>query len=210
MKPPSILLFDLGGVMVENATFQELPRLLPQPMEPSVLFDRWLESDALRQFELGRTAPDVFAAAFVAEWKLQLEPHEFLAEFSSWPRGPYPGALEMLDSLRPDFVVGCLSNCNALHWERLDQVVRRFDHGFSSHKLGLGKPDIAIFRRVIDELACAPQDICFFDDSRKNVSAALATGMTAHHTVGFGALIDKMADLGLSAQLGKAAPGARA
>jgi len=36
-RRPEVLLFDLGGVLLENVMFDELPALLPKPVEDVVL-----------------------------------------------------------------------------------------------------------------------------------------------------------------------------
>ena len=77
---------------------------------------RWLTSSTVRSFELGAISPEVFAKNFVNEWSLPVEPEVFLAEFASWPKGFYPGALELLARLRRQSKVGCLSNSNSVHW----------------------------------------------------------------------------------------------
>jgi putative hydrolase of the HAD superfamily len=196
---PRVLLFDLGGVLVENATFPELASLLSPPVDMSALQDRWLDSAAVQRFERGLITEDEFSAGFVSEWGLEIDPARFLAAFAAWPRGPYPGALELLDRLRGRFTIAVLSNCNSIHWRRLAGVVGRADRAFSSHQLGLVKPDAAIFERVVRDLDCPPARIVFFDDSLRNVNAARAAGLQAHHTVGFAALRDTIEALGLLA-----------
>jgi putative hydrolase of the HAD superfamily len=198
VAPPSVLLFDLGGVLVENATFQELASLLPPPVDTGRLQDRWLDSAAVQRFERGLISEDEFSAGFVSEWGLEIDPARFLAAFATWPRGPYPGALALLERLRGRFSIALLSNCNSIHWRRLADVINHADRAFSSHQLGLVKPDAAIFERVVQDLDCAPEAICFFDDSLRNVNAARAAGLQAHHTVGFEALRDTIEALGLT------------
>ena len=107
-------------------------------------------------------------------------PGDFLHAFSGWPRGPYPGALDLLDSLRDDYRLALLSNCNAVHWDRLTPFLDRVDSAFSSHLIGLVKPDAAIFHYVADALGVSPDEIVFFDDSPANVDAARAVGIAAH------------------------------
>ena len=91
MAIPEVLLFDLGGVLVESAGLQELPRLLAAPMQPEDLRRKWLTSPAVGLFETGRCAEQEFAAAFIEEWELKLGRDEFLEEFRSWVRAPYAG-----------------------------------------------------------------------------------------------------------------------
>jgi len=185
---PTLLLFDLGGVLVENVVFERLAPLLPAPAPRAALQDRWLASAAVRAFDLGRIEPDVFAEVFVAEWGLTLSPASFLEEFASWPRGLYPGARALLDDLRRRFRVACLSNSNALHWERFGGFPDGFDVSLSSHLLGAVKPDAEAFRRALATLGVGPTDLWFFDDSAANVHAAAALGIRAFRTEGLAAV----------------------
>jgi putative hydrolase of the HAD superfamily len=195
--PPKVLLFDLGGVLVDNVTFEELPKLLERPEPRPALFDRWLASESVRRFERGEIDQATFGEAFVEEWGLRIAPATFLDAFATWPRSPYPGAVDLLSRLRGRATVAILSNCNALHWERLSGLLAHTDAAFSSHLLGLVKPDQAIFRTVADRLACPPGSICFFDDSATNVRAAQSAGMQAHQTVGLESLAATVRSLGL-------------
>jgi putative hydrolase of the HAD superfamily len=190
-------MFDLGGVLIDNATYEELPKLLPTPIDASTTFERWAGSAAVHRFERGEIDADAFAASFVEEWDLAIAPAAFLAEFAGWPRGPYPGAMELLADLKGRFEIAILSNCNAVHWARLSEIVGQADRAFSSHLRGRMKPDAALFDLVVRELGRPPGEICFFDDSLRNVTAARAAGMKAYQTVGFEALREMIGSLGL-------------
>lgn len=193
------LVFDLGGVLIENTLFQELPRLLREPVAEADLYDRWLDSEAVQRFERGEIEAAEFGRRFAQEWPLNVEPEVFLAAFAGWPKGPYPGAIALLARLRPQCRLAYLSNANSLHWRRLEGMLGHVDHVFASHLLGVAKPDPEIFRLMRAALDCPPGAICFFDDSLKNVRAAQAAGIEAHHTVGFDALERTVAGLGLLA-----------
>jgi putative hydrolase of the HAD superfamily len=187
MKSP-ILLFDLGGVLIENALFDALQGLLPERLDPAVLRARWLGCDAVRRFELGQITPEAFAVAFLEEWALDLAPQDFIREFTGWPKGFYPGAEALLARLRGRYPVHCLSNSNVLHWDRFDGFQGYFDTAHSSHLLGMIKPDREIFAWVIEALSAEPEQIHFYDDSGPNVSAAESFGIQARHVEGFAAL----------------------
>jgi putative hydrolase of the HAD superfamily len=174
------VVFDLGGVLVENVTLSALGSLLPQPADVETVRTRWLASDSVRAFELGRISPEQFAAGFLAEWDLALSPEEFLAEFDSWPRAFWPASLELLDELRARHTVACLTNCNERHWRRFGGFAGQFDAVFSSHLLGRIKPDRDVFALVLDRLGSSPRETWYFDDSPACVAAALGLGMRAY------------------------------
>jgi putative hydrolase of the HAD superfamily len=55
----------------------------------------------------------------------------------------------------------------------------RFDRRFYSCRLGLAKPDPAVYEAVLDDLGARPQSVLFIDDRAENVLAAAALGLQA-------------------------------
>lgn len=184
--PYDVLLFDLGGVVIELGglpIWQEWTRELDE----RAVWERWLRSPAVRRFESGRTRPREFADEICAEFGLGIGPEEFLAHFAKWPKAPFPGVLELLAALRRRFRLGCLSNCNEIHWPRFlveMGLAAAFDHTFSSHQLGVLKPDRDVFERVVQQLGCRPARILFLDDNALNVEGARRAGLDAEVVCG--------------------------
>ncbi len=180
-----VLLFDLGGVLIHFAGFEELRRLLPGSLDVSTIRQRWIDEETVHVFERGDIGAEEFARRLIGEWGLELEPEAFLREFESWARGPYEGAGDLLEAVHKDFRIGCLSNSNELHTARhRDAVGRYVDHQFFSNEIGLAKPDPKIFDYAIRSLGTPPRRIAFFDDTAVNVEAAAKVGMDAHLTDG--------------------------
>ncbi len=190
MDLPHLLLFDLGGVLLENKVFSRLQQLLPGSDDARSLRSRWLISPSVRGIELGQISPHEFAAQFIEEWGLSLAPEEFILEFSSWPTGYYPGALELLERLRERYRIGCLSNSNAVHWERFLGFEDAFDISLSSHLLGAIKPDKDAFLKALAVCKVEANDVCFFDDAEENVESAASLGIRAYHVEGTEALAE--------------------
>jgi HAD superfamily hydrolase (TIGR01509 family) len=193
-----VLLFDLGGVLIDFAGFAELPRLLRDPPSRSEIRGRWIHSEPVQRFERGDIAANEFARSFVAEWELEISPQVFLAEFTSWARGLYPGANELLGRLRASYRLACLSNSNELHTPLHREAVRPYvERCFFSNELGLVKPQPAIYEHVVGELAVPPARIALFDDTTINVEAAARAGMNAYLTDGLADLEQTLRSLGL-------------
>ncbi len=188
MEKSPLLLFDLGGVLIENHTFPRLRDLLDRPFDDDTLKHRWLESPAVIGFEHGRLTPAEFASGFLAEWNLELAPGEFLEEFTGWPARYFPGATRVLRELSGRHRLACLSNSNELHWARYNGFREHFDPALSSHLLGVMKPDPRAFRLAVEQCGVPAGDILFFDDLPANVEAARTAGMQAFHVQGFGEL----------------------
>ena len=200
MAVPKVLLFDLGGVLVDGAGLRELPRMLARPMAPADLRRKWVSSPAVARFETGRCSSREFATAFIEEWGLVIGQDEFLARFTAWVGAPYPETAELLSGLGRGHALACLSNTNAVHWEslrRMDGLGPVLERPFLSHRLGLMKPAREVFVEVARQLGCEPGEIAFFDDGPENVDGAAKAGLSAHLTEGPVALRRVLGDLGL-------------
>lgn len=192
-----ILLFDLGGVLVESTGRSALKKLLPHLLEDQIM-QRWLRSPAVCRFESGRTGPQAFAREFIDEWALEIGEAAFLENFASWISGFCEGAPALIESLRPRYRVGCLSNTNVIHWERLAQAASLFDHCFASHMTGFMKPDREAYTHALDQLRVPAKDVCFFDDLAPNVEAAREAGIKAFQVSGLPQLAALLRAEGLS------------
>ena len=182
-----VIVFDLGGVLIETAGVARMLELLGEGVTAEELWRRWLSAASVRDFESGRIGPERFALAICAEFALDITPEQFLAEFTTWARDLYPGALLMIEELSGTHRLACLSNTNALHWTHIDattDLLPFFAHRFASHEIGLLKPDAEIFHHLIEQLGVPPGRILFFDDNRINVEAARAVGIAAYRAEG--------------------------
>jgi glucose-1-phosphatase len=169
----AVVLFDVGGVLVELSGVATLLEWLDQRLTAAQLWSLWLHSPSVRAFETGRIDGRQFAAGVLAELQLDIEPGYFLQAFTHWPTGLYRRAL--------------LSNSNALHWPRvLDEMGlgALFEHRFASHLMGKIKPDAEAFEHVLEALDCSASQVLFLDDNVLNVEAARSIGMRAWQACG--------------------------
>ncbi len=182
-----VLIFDLGGVLVDFSAFDDLLPLLRQKIDPEEIRRRWIACPIIREFELGRVSPREFAAHFVKDWDVASSPEEFLVTFRSWSRNFFPGARSLLKLLKGKYRVAALSNSNATHWDRNVSelgILELFDAAFSSHELGYHKPDPRSYLEALVRLGVRADRSAFFDDSPSNVEGALNVGMRAFHVRG--------------------------
>jgi len=193
-----VLLFDLGGVLMEFAGFEALGGLLPGSPRRSEVRDRWIRSPWVQRFERGEIDPRRFAGGVIEEFGIPLPPAEFLVRFVEWAHEPYPGAIALLQRLGKSHRIAALSNSNELHTplhrRRFGSVIDTF---YFSDEIGHVKPDRAAFEFVVRDLDVPPDRIAFFDDTRVNVEAARKTGMTAFAVDGFDELLARLRRLGL-------------
>jgi glucose-1-phosphatase len=187
MAKVEVLLFDLGGVLVEFSGVQEVARLLPAGTSQSEIVERWDQCPHTDAFGRGQLSRQDFAERFIRDWGIDLAPERFLEEFRSWSKCLLPGAAELLASLRSRFRLAALSNSNELHWERHSHdlgVTDLFEIALSSHQVGLRKPDPRIYLTALDRLGVSPHAVMFFDDVHENVVSAAALGIRAFQVDG--------------------------
>ena len=187
MSRIEVLLFDLGGVLVEFSGVRDLAVLLRGRLSESEILEQMSCYAPSEQFGLGKLSREDFGKRFVKDWKLELPPEDFLREFQSWSKCLFPGAVELLTMLRPRFRLAALSNSNELHWERNTNdlgVTGLFEVAISSHHVGLYKPDPQMYLTALDRLGASPDSVMFFDDVPANVAAASALGIQAFQVDG--------------------------
>jgi glucose-1-phosphatase len=185
--PLEVLLFDLGGVLVEFSGVRDVAPLLRVAASDARIHARWVSCPVMKAYGCGELTRAEFSERFVREWGLNVSPKRFVHEFRSWSRRLLPGAADLLASLRPRFRLAALSNSNELHWQRNTNelgVTGLFEIAISSHHVGLCKPSPEIYGVALERLAVTPQGVMFFDDVSANVDAATAVGMRAFQVNG--------------------------
>ena len=193
-----VLLFDLGGVLIDFAGFDELSHLLPGEVSRGEVRAKWISSPSVQRFERAEITPQQFAHGVVGEMQLDLSPEEFIDVFIEWARGPYPGARSLLSVLQSVARIACLSNSNEFHTPLHRQSIEPLmDIYYFSDELGKVKPDREIYEHVIRDLDVPPRRIAFFDDTRVNVQAAREVGIVAFEVDGIAELESQLQGLGV-------------
>jgi glucose-1-phosphatase len=181
-KIPSVILFDLGGVLVDWDGIEPLIKLSNGRLTTDMARRFWFESPWTSKFETGRCTAQEFALGVIEELDLALDPKEFLEQFASWDRGLLPGALDLLKRLRSKFLLVCLSNNNELHWPPLRDKAgldKQFDYCFISHEMGVMKPGEEAFLQVLKKVGKKADEFLFFDDNQECIETAIRLGMSA-------------------------------
>ncbi|MFW5444478.1 MAG: HAD family hydrolase [Methylococcaceae bacterium] len=186
MKTPiEVILFDLGGVLIELGESPVPATCLPENMIFNL--SDWFLSETAVSFEKGLISAQVFSETLIKDLKLNASPEQITEHFTQWVIGFFPGSEELLQSLHPKYRLAVLSNSNELHWPKIIdefKVPRYFEKIFASHLLNQAKPDLSIFQHVVTELKVNPHSILFLDDNLKNIQASKQLGIQAIHVKG--------------------------
>jgi len=197
-KNITTLLFDLGGVLIELGSVSEM--MATSPYNHEEIWHNWISSPSVRRFEAGLCTPEQFAGNIVEEYRLTISGDEFLTLFCKWPRGPYEGASRLLQELKRDFRIACLSNTNLSHWNHVLrdlEMMDYFDEKYLSHETGRLKPDAETFNHAIGHLGVSPDTILFFDDHPANVDIARKSGIHAELVQKPDGVVNKLNSLGI-------------
>lgn len=101
-----------------------------------------------------------------------------------------PQRLSLLQQLRKKYKLFLLSNTNDTHIRAVNKLLAGqhgtpgglsafFDKVYLSYKMGLIKPDPAIYRKVLSDSCLKAEETLFFDDNADNIAAARTTGIQA-------------------------------
>lgn len=195
-----VLLFDLGGVLIDCADFSKILEWENWTDDLSEIEEKWRGSDKIRNYQRGTIGTREFVEGVISEFDLTVNISRFLREFRLLPRGFYPGADVLLKELSKNYVTACLSNTNELHWNKLcdvNKLDKQFRFCFASHQIHKMKPDRAAYTHVVKALGVEPGAVAFFDDRAENVAAAKKLGIDAYTTKGMTELCDCIGKLKL-------------
>ena len=99
--------------------------------------------------------------------------------------------IRLLEQIRKNYRIFMLTNTNEIHYLRYLENLRThygyndfdslFEKAYFSYRIGLKKPDIEIFRYVLDNSHLNPTETLFIDDTLMHVESARSIGIQTHH-----------------------------
>lgn len=177
------IVFDLGQVLIEWDPERPYRRLIPDPEERRRFLTEVCTFEWNAEQDRGRTWREA-EEALIAEYP-ELEPlirayylhhHEMLS-------GPIPGTAEILERLiAAGYDVTALTNWSAETFPRAEAtfpILGRFRGITVSGRIGVVKPDPAIYAHHARTFGLDPAATLFFDDNPRNVEGARAAGWSA-------------------------------
>jgi 2-haloacid dehalogenase len=201
MTPPTAVVFDLGGVLIEWDPRHLYRQLFDDADEMESFLADVTNAEWNAHQDAGRPWNEA-VEVLVAEYP---ERREFIEAFHRrWPEmlaGEIPGTVDVLADLRAAGVrLIALSNWSAetfpIARERFD-FLAWFEGIVISGEVGVNKPDRRIFDHLAEQFGIEPAAALFIDDSSANVDAARALGLRAIRFTDASALRRELVRLGL-------------
>lgn len=188
------MIFDFGGVITASP-FDAFHRLEAEHGLPHDFIRRVnsinAQDNAWARFERAEIDAAGFDQAFAAEARglgHELAGSAVIAVLAGAVRPAMVAALDLLKA--KGFAIGCITNNvpsgNGAGMARsksaaaeIASILARFDHVIESSKVGVRKPDPAIYRMMCDALNMHPQQCIYLDDLGINCKPAAMLGMRA-------------------------------
>lgn len=189
-QPVKVLLFDLGGVVIDISVERALHCWEPRSRLTIEQMRGRLEADEpFRQHERGELAAAAYFDHLRQVFELDASDQQIAEGWNAILVGENTESLRLVASARRHLPCYAFTNTSQTHqatWTNaFPNVVSAFERIFSSPELGLRKPERAAFDTVTQEIGVAPSAVLFFDDLLENVEGARSAGLQAVHVRGY-------------------------
>jgi FMN phosphatase YigB (HAD superfamily) len=181
------ILFDLGGVLLnldQNKTISAFENLGIELEQVN------LHAGLFTDFETGKCNADFFIASLKQHLPTAVDSSTLVNAWNAMLLDFPAFRIELLKELQKDYQLFLFSNTNSIHIEAvLNLTDEQFGKGvfesmfngvYYSHEIGLRKPDVIAFEKVLELAKINAAETIFIDDSPTNISGAQAAGL---HTV---------------------------
>jgi 2-haloacid dehalogenase len=200
MTTPRAVIFDIGNVLLE--------------WNPEGFYDRQIGPDARRRLfaEVDLTGMNLSVdagAPFRATVMATAAAHPAWSEQIRWWHDRWgematpliDRSVRLLRALRargvPVFALSNFGDDSFAHAQRMLPVLTEFDRTYVSGRMGVTKPDPAIYAAVEADCGLPPEALLFTDDKADNIAAATRRGWQTHHFTDPAGLADRLVGAGL-------------
>ena len=186
------IIFDLGGVILnlrEESTVEAFAAI--SRLSKAEISKRFFVFDDYPKFEMGLLTDSAFRQSVRSNFDIEAEDERLDAALNAMLLDIPLARLELLDKLKTSFRLFLLSNTNNIHLGCFNNKVREltgegslerfFIKSYYSHQVKLRKPDPSIFKLVLDEQHCKPEETLFLDDNQSNLDGAATLGISTFH-----------------------------
>lgn len=180
-----LYIFDLGNVIIDidfNRVFTIWSDYSHVPL--STLQQRFTMNEVFCQHERGEISDQQFASQFAQSMGLSLNFTQFSHGWQSIFIAVRQPVIDIMQQLRQSgHRVVILSNTNQLHTDhwlpRYPQIQQAADALYLSQRMGLRKPDPAIYQKLLADERSSARQAVFFDDNQHNIDAARQLGIAS-------------------------------
>ncbi|HEX9758041.1 MAG TPA: HAD family phosphatase [Nitrospiria bacterium] len=186
MKPVSVIIFDLGKVIVDLSHFEIAAALAEKSKHPRFQTPELLLSEVFdnnepltKAFDEGKYSPQEFFEIAKSTFELDISFDDFNMRWNTSFKENVK-VTQLIEYLRPRYRLFLLSNTNPLHYNFLKKsipVLKKMDQTILSYKVGHLKPSPEIYQFALQKAGVSSEQVLFIDDSPLNVQGAKNLGI---------------------------------
>ena len=182
------IILDLGGVILNiDYTLSEKAFTSLGISNFARLYSQAQQTSLFDDFETGKIGNAAFIKAIQELSGLPLFEEDIINAWNAMLLDFPLRRLQLLQQLQLHYDMVLLSNTNGIHEDAFNRILMQqngipgiglfFDKVYLSHRIGMRKPDIAVFRRILDDTGFDASRTLFIDDSLQHVEGARKAGI---------------------------------
>ena len=182
-----VFLFDLGNVLAKPLD----DKTLYEKLQCKVGYQEFLQylyfDEAAVGAHTGHVSDDDHVKAVIQNCGTKVSMEEYYKIYMNLDTTLNADTVAIAKMVKEKgYKIGLLSSLRFMDYKRYETQLTElgFDYLFLSYELGYIKPAEGIYRKVMDRLACAPEEVVFFDDGIVNVEGAAKLGINAYQVTG--------------------------
>lgn len=185
------IIFDFGGVIINidpQKTIQALKSL--KFYQPEKIFSNPNSACMLNKLEIGAISDQEFIMYVKQFCKPETTSFEIIRAWNAMLLDIPQNRIKLLQTLKKDYRIFLLSNTNHIHYlsyivdfEKTTHGIKFndfFDKAYFSFEIKMRKPNIEIYKHVINEQQLNPEETLFIDDSIENIETAKMLNLKTH------------------------------
>ena len=180
-----VIVFDLGGVIVNVNFNSALGMLFDNSGKLNAALPNYSSiSNLMQEFETGKLSALNFYERVVGHLGLDLSFDDFITSSKEAIEPGDDGIESIVRSLGEEYQLALLSNTNPIHFEHIKKkyaVIGLFEHIILSFEIGVMKPAVLAYEKLIAATSKSPQKHLFIDDRIENINAAKEVGIDGIH-----------------------------
>ena len=186
------IIFDLGGVLLDidlKKSISAFEKLGIENFEE--MFSQFRADELFGKLETGMLNEHEFYSAIKKRTKVNITDREITNAWNALILDFRTESLDFLGKIAAKYGLYLLSNTNSIHLKYFQRLFTKqtgkpllddyFTKAWYSHKLGLRKPEAAVFKFVLQEENLIAAETLFIDDTLINIETAQSMGFKTHH-----------------------------
>ncbi|MBK7764554.1 MAG: HAD family phosphatase [Bacteroidetes bacterium] len=186
------IIFDLGAVIL-NIDYQATQKAFENLgiSDGNEFYSKQKQDTLFDELETGKIDEAEFVKRIQAHANQPLQYNEIIDAWNAIILDFPLRRLQILQQLQLHFNIFLLSNTNEIHEREFNKRLQStcgypslavfFDKIYLSHRVGLRKPDPAIFEKVLKDNHLQAHETLFIDDSLQHIESAAKLGIQTIH-----------------------------